>query len=215
MTYSLNGTGNPDGNGWEMDWAKGPTANLHGQLGTESWLSMQNYRPIRYKNIIDDPAPGTPSGSPVVVHEGYVSMFTRNAADGHIQETYLPGIGSPWYSQDISADAGIPASATKPVAIVHEGYTSIFTINSSNGHLQETYLPMVGAAWVTQDLSASAGTPAAANVTPAVVVHEGYTSVYTINASNGHLQETYLPMVGAAWATQDLSTGAGTPPATP
>ncbi|WP_155361037.1 CHAP domain-containing protein, partial [Acrocarpospora macrocephala] len=130
---------------------------------------------------IDDPlpVPGTPSGGPAVVHEGFVSMFTRNAADGHIQETYLPGIGSPWYSQDISADAGTPASATKPVAVVHEGYTSIFTVNASNGHLQETYLPRVGAAWVTQDLSVGAGTPAAANVTPAVVVHEGYTSVFT------------------------------------
>ncbi|WP_182879296.1 FG-GAP repeat domain-containing protein [Microbispora sp. H10949] len=53
-TYSLNGTGSPDGNGWEQDWAKGPTANSHGQVGDESWSSMQNFRPIRYKNIVDD-----------------------------------------------------------------------------------------------------------------------------------------------------------------
>ncbi|WP_204044625.1 FG-GAP repeat domain-containing protein, partial [Acrocarpospora phusangensis] len=54
-TYSLNGTGNPDSNGWQEDWAKGPIANWRGQVGDESWSSMQNYRPIRYKKIVDDP----------------------------------------------------------------------------------------------------------------------------------------------------------------
>ncbi|WP_218041573.1 hypothetical protein, partial [Acrocarpospora macrocephala] len=187
--YSFNSTG---------ETVRNPYANSSfGNLGfrSRSDITSNFEHAIHYNNTTDDPLPGSPSGGPAVVHEGFVSMFTRNAADGHIQETYLPGIGSPWYSQDISADAGTPASATKPVAVVHEGYTSVLTINASNGHLQETYLPRVGAAWVTQDLSAGAGTPAAANVTPAVVVHEGYTSVLTINASNGHLQETYLPRV--------------------
>ncbi|MEW9534770.1 GH25 family lysozyme, partial [Microbispora sp. NPDC049125] len=155
--------------------------------------------------------PSPVSGSPAVVHEGFVSMFTRSAGDGHIQEAYLPKIGSSWYTQDLSSGAGIPASATKPVAIVHEGYTSVFTVNASDGHLQETYLPKIGSAWYTQDLSSTAGTPASADVTPAVVVHEGYTSVFTVNAADGHLQETYLPKIGSAWYTQDISGTAGTP----
>jgi hypothetical protein len=57
-TYSLNGTGDPDSNGWENDWAKGPAANSHGQRGDESWSSMaNNYIPIRYDRITDDPPP--------------------------------------------------------------------------------------------------------------------------------------------------------------
>ncbi|WP_066361838.1 FG-GAP repeat domain-containing protein [Herbidospora mongoliensis] len=63
-TYSLNGTGDPDGNGWEMDWAKGPAVNSHGRRGDESWSSLQDYRPIRYKNIVDDPPPATPRARP-------------------------------------------------------------------------------------------------------------------------------------------------------
>ncbi|MEV7008793.1 VCBS repeat-containing protein [Streptosporangium sp. NPDC051022] len=60
-TYSLNGGADPDGDGWQDDWAKGPTTNSRGKRGDESWSSMQNYRPIRYKNIVDDPPPQTPS----------------------------------------------------------------------------------------------------------------------------------------------------------
>ena len=42
------------------------------------------------------------------------------------------------------------------------------------------------------------------------MVHDGYTSVYTIDA-NGDLQETYLPAIGDAWSTQNLSANYGTP----
>ncbi|MCT9935392.1 hypothetical protein N5079_34840, partial [Planotetraspora sp. A-T 1434] len=57
-TYSLNGGADPDGDGWQNDWAKGPTANSHGQRGDESWAGMQNFRPIRYNNIVDTPTLG-------------------------------------------------------------------------------------------------------------------------------------------------------------
>ncbi|GIH97710.1 hypothetical protein Psi01_83400 [Planobispora siamensis] len=54
-TYSLNGAGNPDGNGWENDWAKGPAVNSHGQRGDESWSSMTSqYIPVRYSRIVND-----------------------------------------------------------------------------------------------------------------------------------------------------------------
>jgi hypothetical protein len=63
-----------------------------------------------------------------------------------------------------------------------------------------------------QDLSAKYGTPAVAG-TPIAVVHGGYVSVYTIDAADGHLQETYLPYIGSPWHTQDFTTNFGTPPA--
>ncbi|GAA2208852.1 hypothetical protein GCM10009850_043100 [Nonomuraea monospora] len=55
-TYSLNGGSDSNGDGWEDDWAKGPKVNSHGERGDESWASMQDYTPIRYKNIVDDNA---------------------------------------------------------------------------------------------------------------------------------------------------------------
>ncbi|MEW9534297.1 hypothetical protein, partial [Microbispora sp. NPDC049125] len=72
---------------------------------------------------------------------------------GHLQETYLPKIGSAWYTQDISGTAGTPAVTGAPTALYHDGFTSVFTVNASGGHLQETYLPKIGSAWYTQDLS--------------------------------------------------------------
>ncbi len=47
---------------------------------------------------------------------------------------------------------------------------------------------------------------------PVSIVHCGYTSVYTVDASSGDLQETYLAAIGDSWATQDLSANYGTPP---
>ncbi len=43
---------------------QGPGGQLHGQRGDESWSSMQNYRPIRYKNIVDDSSPPAPRFHP-------------------------------------------------------------------------------------------------------------------------------------------------------
>jgi len=152
------------------------------------------------------------TAGPAVAHEGYSSVYTVDASNNHLQETYLPAIGQPWATQDLSGNYGTPAVApgTEPVALTHDGYTSVYTVDASNGHLQETFLPAIGQGWSTQDLSANYGTPQT-GVTPTAVVHDGYTSVYTVDASNGHLQETFLPALGQGWATQDLSANYGTP----
>jgi hypothetical protein len=159
---------------------------------------------------------GSAAAGPAVVHDQYSSVYTVDSANGHLQETYLPAIGDPWTTQDLSANYGTPPvmPGTEPVALVHDGYTSVYTVDASNGHLQETYLPAIGDPWTTQDLSAHYGTPPA-GTTPTAVVHDGFTSVYTVDASNGHLQETYLPAIGDPWTTQDLSANYGTPPVRP
>ncbi|WP_203995295.1 hypothetical protein, partial [Sphaerisporangium rufum] len=56
--YSLNGGSDPDGDGWENDWAKGPGTNSHGQVGFDSWSELTGYQAIRYNNIVDAPATG-------------------------------------------------------------------------------------------------------------------------------------------------------------
>jgi hypothetical protein len=142
-------------------------------------------------------------------------VFTVNAADDTLQETFLAKNGQPWTTQNMSAKFGTPPvePGTVPVALFHGGYTSVYTVNEADGTLQETYLPAIGDAWVTQNLSANYGTPpVAADTSPAVVFHGGYVSVYTVNAADNTLQETYLPKIGNAWVTQNLSAHYGTPP---
>ncbi|WP_240124266.1 arabinofuranosidase catalytic domain-containing protein [Streptomyces sp. MUM 136J] len=152
------------------------------------------------------------SAGQAVIHDGYSSVYTVNSANGHLEESYLPKMGDPWSTQDLSAKYGTPAvmPGTKPVTLTHDGYTSVFTVDADNGHIQESYLPKMGDPWSTQDLSAKYGAPPTA-WTPTAVVHDGYTSVWTVNKVNGHLQETYLPKMGAPWSTQDLSAKHGTP----
>jgi len=152
------------------------------------------------------------TAGPAVVHDQYTSVYTVDASNGHLQETYLPQMGGPWHTQDLSANYGTPAvlAGTQPVALTHDGYTSVYTVDAGSGHLQETYLPAMGGPWHTQDLSANYGTPAT-SVTPTAVYHTGFTSVYTVDSASDHLQETYLPLMGGPWSTQDLSANYGTP----
>jgi hypothetical protein len=157
--------------------------------------------------------PTEPAG-PSMVHDGYTSVYTVDSGNGDLQETYLPAMGEPWSTQNLSAEYGTPPvlAGTQPVALLHDGYTSVYTVDAANGDLQETYLPAMGGPWSTQNLSAEYGTPSVLSGTsPTAVYHNGYTSVYTVDASDAHLQETYLPLMGGPWTTQDLSANYGTP----
>ena len=156
---------------------------------------------------------GTTAAGQAVVHSGYSSVYTVDASNGHLQETYLPAMGDPWTTQDLSAKYGTPAvmAGTEPVSVVHAGFTSVYTVDAGTGDLQETYLPALGDGWSTQNLSVNYGTPPT-NWTPTAVYHSNYTSVYTVDASNSDLQETYLPAIGDPWTTQNLSVNYGTPP---
>jgi hypothetical protein len=164
-----------------------------------------------------------------ILHDGYVSVYTvdastSNSALGDLQETYLPAIGDPWISQNLSVKYGTPVVnvLTSPAAVVHNGYVSVYTVdangdNVEQGDLQETYLPAIGDAWSTQDLSTNYHTPQVEGGEPPVpLTHDGFTSVYTVDAggsgtTQGDLQETYLPAISDPWTTQDLSSKYGAP----
>jgi hypothetical protein len=169
------------------------------------------------------------AGAPNAGCSGYASVYTVDSSNGHLQETFLPNVGFPgdqWQTQDMTAKFGTPAAlaGTSPVALVHCGWTSVYTADAGSGDLQETYLPALGDGWTTQNLSANFGTPPT-SVTPSAVFHTsgsdnnsscpGYTSVYTVDSGSNDLQETYLPnfgFPGEAWHTQNFATQFGTPP---
>ncbi|HEY3953680.1 MAG TPA: arabinofuranosidase catalytic domain-containing protein, partial [Streptosporangiaceae bacterium] len=83
-----------------------------------------------------------------VMTQGYPS----NAADAAIQASVVAA-----HYAGYSGGSG-PAPTAGP-AVVHDGYSSMYTVDASNGHLQETCLPAIGDPWTTQDLSAKYGTP--------------------------------------------------------
>ncbi len=167
-----------------------------------------------------------PGTSPVaLVHCGWTSVYTADSGSGDLQETYLPAIGDGWTTQNLSANFGTPPTSATPSAVFHTsgsdnapgcpGYTSVYTADSGSGDLQETYLPNAGfpgEPWHTQNMTAKFGTPpVAAGTQPEALVHMNYTSVYTVDSGSGDLQETYLPLIGQPWSTQNLSANYGTP----
>jgi hypothetical protein len=88
----------------------------------------------------------------------------------------------------------------------------VYTADTGTGDLQETYLPYIGDSWTTQNLTANYNAPPVlAGIAPAALVHMNYTSVYTVDAANGDLQETYLPATGDPWLTQSLTANYQTP----
>jgi hypothetical protein len=183
----------------------------------ETYLAANGQRWIIQNMSTGYGTPPVAAGTaPVAVfHDGYTSVFTINAAGHTLQETFLPALGDKWVTQNLSAKYHTPAVAahTTPAVVYHGGYVSVFTLNAAGRTLQETYLPKIGDAWVTQSLSARYHTPPAAKgSSPAGVFHTGYTSVFTVNATGHSLQETYLPAIGDAWVTQSLSARYHTPP---
>ncbi|MFE9423722.1 arabinofuranosidase catalytic domain-containing protein [Kitasatospora sp. NPDC006697] len=154
-----------------------------------------------------------PMTSPVaLLHGGYVSVYTVDAATNDLRETYLPAMGDAWSTQDLSANYHTPRTHASPTAIAHDGYVSVYTVDMSDGHLWEAYLPAMGDAWSAQDLSANYHTQAVSpDMPPVALYHSGYVSVYTVDAGSHDLRETYLPAMGDAWSTQDLSANYHTP----
>jgi hypothetical protein len=158
-----------------------------------------------------------------VVHNGYTSVYTVGV-QGDLQETYLPAMGDAWSTQNLTTTYGLPKSLNiAPVALYHNGYTSVYYLTGPGDALTEAYLTAISGPWHSQDLSARFGTPPSVQ-SPSPLVHYNaagaltWTSVYTTTSASGHLQETYLPdagFPGNPWQTQDLSTQFGTPAVDP
>jgi hypothetical protein len=158
--------------------------------------------------------PRVGGGRTILAHDGTEYVFTRDAANGHLQATYAPPGGS-WASADMNMAAGTPAMAGDPSAMVaSDGQINIFTRNA-NGDLQQTYLPK-GGQWGTVDLTVAVGTPATGDNPRTVQTQDSTIWVWTRNASNGDLEATYFG--SGAWHLSDFSwlhvpVMAGTPDA--
>ena len=161
-------------------------------------------------------AGGTQNADAAVVNDGITYDFSVDAKDGDLQVNSLTAQGADWATQDLSA-AGTPPvlPGTAPVAVVHDGVTSVFTISAADDHLWETHMRPGVTSWKADDLTVLAKTPPS-KVTPSALFHDGYTTVYTVDASNGHLQTTYLEVLNGPWTTADLTAQTpGAPTAQP
>ena len=209
---------------------------------------------------------------------GFSSVYTVDSANGHLQETYLPYMGDSWTTQDLSGPAapcrhpagdarhaaggagalrvyqrlhgrrvaaatcrrptcrpsatrGPPRTCRRSTAPRRRtrrrppwctppgqrarrpaAATPACTPSTGTGTCRRPTCPTRGSPATRgsprtcRDRRHTAGTPAGpAGTSPVAIVHCGFTSVYTVDAGNHHLQETYLPAIGDSWSTQDLS----------
>jgi hypothetical protein len=103
-----------------------------------------------------------------LTHDGYTSVYTVDTS-GDLHETYLPAIGDPWSSQNLTTKYNTPPTDDLPSALLHYDtsggltWTSVYTFDAGTGDLQETYLPdagFPGDPWDTQNLTNNYGAPA-------------------------------------------------------
>ncbi|MFB7122897.1 serine/threonine-protein kinase [Kitasatospora sp. NPDC056273] len=148
------------------------------------------------------------------VLDGMVNVFTVGV-DNHLRRSYLDGSG--WGRQDLQDDLGVlsqeqqpaepVAAGTAPVAVVADKVLRVYTITERQ-QLQEASLKS-GEKW---NIFPMTGVPSSA-MTPTAVVHDGVTSVFTVNSGDGHLSEARLTppgtsaggTQGAGWGRRDLT----------
>ena len=219
-----------DASDGDLDETYLPAICAPGCAPGQGWLTQDLTKYVGTPRVMATTAPVA------VLHDGYVSVYTVDGYGsqvGHLQETYLatlcaPGCapGQGWATQDLTQYVGTPTTAVTPGADYHSGYTSVYTVDASDGDLDETYLAAIcapgcapGEGWAWQDLTKYAGAPRVMESTsPVALFHDGYNSVYTVDASDGHLDETYLPAIcapgcapGQGWAWQDAVRGSRYP----
>ncbi|MGW2870407.1 protein kinase domain-containing protein [Kitasatospora sp. NPDC001225] len=154
-------------------------------------------------------APVAAGTAPVAVVEGDLVRVYTITKDQQLQESSLR-IGEKW---NIFTMTGVPASVMTPSAVVHDGVTSVFTVNSGDGHLSEARLTPPGtsaggtqdAGWRLHDLTKDFRVPVPRSA-PAALVHGGTTSLFLVDR-NGLLTETKA--AGGGWAPQDSLANAG------
>jgi hypothetical protein len=143
-----------------------------------------------------------------VVDNGVTYDFTVDANNGDLQATSLTAQGADWSTADLSLTetAGTPPvePGTQPVAVVHDGVVSVFTVSAADDHLWETHETPGVTTWKADDLTLLGGTPPT-KVTPSALFHDGYTTVYTVDAATGHLWTTYLKVLNGPWTSADLT----------
>jgi hypothetical protein len=95
--------------------------------------------------------------------------YTVDATNDNLQEIYLPAIGDPWLTQSLTANYQTLTTGQTPIVLLHPdasgnlNWTSVYTIDTSSGDLQETCLSNAGFPgdrWVTQNLHTNYQTPA-------------------------------------------------------
>jgi hypothetical protein len=151
------------------------------------------------------------------------SVYTIDAGGDGYTKGDLEEMGSQWYTQDLSGTGGDLPGTPKveagmaPVALYHTGYTSVYAVDGVSpnvGHIQETYLPAIGSAWHTQDMT-TYKTPVTKQAPTALLHYDTlggltWTSIFSADTS-GNLWETYLPAIGDLWTAQSLAGLAQTP----
>jgi hypothetical protein len=147
-----------------------------GSGGLKKWCDGPlpgGYDPMRKEGAIVLGTGGDNSNSDIgSFFEGVMTQgFPSDAADAAVQSNIVAA----GYGGNSSPPAGAAASAAGQ-AVVHQGYSSVFTVDSANGHLRETYLPKMYDSWLTHDLGSTAPTmpdtpPVAPGTQPEVLVH--------------------------------------------
>jgi hypothetical protein len=138
--------------------------------------------------------------------------------DGHVRELYMHPGGAPWSSDDVTATAGAPTAQPETLTSWYSPTDDMQHIAfiDEDGHVRELYMHPGGAPWSCDDVTATAGAPAAQP--------QALTSWYSPSDNmqhiafvdnNWHVEELYMHPAGAPWSGDDVTFTAAAPAAQP
>lgn len=158
--------------------------------------------------LVDGAVVGTASSSPYRLAWNTLTQ----TPGGHRVAVRAHNTAGQWGATSSAVSVVVsPASAVSNALVEPSGTTDVFTRTAANGHLVNTYRDSVG--WHVSDLTAgSLGVPATAGRAAAVVQPNGNVDVVTVNATGGHVTNTWADSTG--WHVSDLTASLGTPAAT-
>jgi hypothetical protein len=153
-----------------------------------------NFYPQHYTRLAGaTPPPAAPgtnssSSSTVVLHNGTISHFTRDA-NGHVWDSSITAAGVIQPAYDLTGNnPHTPATKVEPTAAVAPDGTVDLITTSDNGDVINTPISPNGTLGPTYDLTANAGKSGgipATTGTPSVVVKSDGTAVVVDRASTG------------------------------
>lgn len=189
--------------------ADGHVHELYLRLGGRAWAQND----LNVSTSAPPALPGSALTSWVDIKYQHLVYFS---ADGHLRELSFPLSGGRWTASDLTratgAPAPLPGSALTSWITARSAHVSYL---SADGHAHELYSPLTGGRWRQSDLTAATGAPPAASSSALTSwVDRGYQHVVYTSA-DGHAHELYFRLSGGTWRRRDLTTSAGTPPASP
>lgn len=190
FSYSLNGP-------YHGDWAKGPSANFKGEVGTLSWSEIKNQKRLKYDKVVEGTLPdvdypdlGLPGGRSYGA-DGQHHIYGRGTG-GLLQHYWYNDENPGWHQAALPDTQG-----GQPASYHSDGIHHVYA-RGGDGALWHWWYNMGNPGWESARLGDSI------TEMPTAYYTEGVHHVY-VRAANGQLRHWWYNNANPGWQSATLA----------